>query len=481
MDLHTLNSNRVPQLLKEYLGSFWNLHYDDQTTVNALVEAACFSAQPASDAYEHILSCESVDTVPVFTVLRWYVLDVPKSELYTQGYLAHLDDPSVGVLDNSIPAYLDALGPRELRYAVPGLRGVPLITNRLTDPSAALASGTDFWVEDGELRFKIDPFETPFFETYSAPDGDEVIRLWLWRPSFDQRLVWEHYGYVLGLSGESSSAYKSLVGSAYKALSGGSSVSDVVAAFSASTGIDVARGGEVVTDVHSTPSQLLVVTDKSVMVYPANSTARVVPGQVLNVGESGILESGFVELRYGDIPPQVGALVLDRQWLAVPIQGSLLFENVEHPITLKDGRAEFPIGGSAADVALYWEHVRKGEDEAGYTLLDLIEYETGGTDTVNPAQFIAKTSLQQVGLGYSSGQVANVPWGAALRDLCPPHAAVLMVLQILAGDGISQDPQGFGDDAPLDLWDTIDVLGTDTANGWADAAANIINQGSDCP
>jgi len=415
------------------LGSFWSGLYDGRDVVQKLCEArAEVEQQNWLNLMEAVRSFSRYE-VPIFHKRNWHLWVIKQSEW-----------------DGDVWE-----GP-------PGLDSAPAITNRLADPSVVLTSGTDYFVTlasdgsgDCRVEFASDPFDNPLWGTRPVFDADgnqsdTELFLWVFRGDFDLKQVYDHWGYVLGLSLQSSEAYRDLLNSIFDAVAGGTGLREIQLAFAAMTGLPLAQGGETVEQVVEDARGKVVVTEKGAYRLPPKAALGVAVGDALTPGQSLTPDLQFAELNRGQVPSWVRALSLGRGFLVGRFHSDLVFDNRDLPTTVTTGddgytRIEFPVGGFPLDVEVFWDMVHEGGKARGDTLAELLDSRTNKEGqpgpsnlpaAINPVKFLCENVLRNNATlvrvkmsGIAPGAIGLSP-ARLLRKIVPPGSALLVLIEV---------------------------------------------------
>lgn len=412
------------------LGSFWSGLYHGRDVVQKALEArAEVEQQHYLNLMEAVRSFSRYE-VPIFHKQNWHLHVIKRSE-------------NLGMV---MPAW----------DVPPDLVGLPLVMNRLADPSVVLSAGTDYHLADGTLVFKTDPFLNPLWGTRPVfdADGNEAdteLFLWFFRGDFDFRQVYDHWGYVLDLKLDSSEAYRDLLNALFDAITGGTGLREVQLAFAAMTGLPLAQGGETVEQIVEDREGRVVVTGRAAYRLPAGADLSVAVGDALGAGQTLTDGLQFAELNRGAVPPWVNALVLGRGMLVGKFVSDLVFDNRELPTTVttdEDGytRIEFPVGGFPLDVEAFWDKVHEQGKLRGKTLAQLLDTRTnteGGEPgpgnlpaALNPVAFLVEHVLRHNCLAVRVKMSACAPGAIGLgparmlRKIVPPGTTLLVLIEV---------------------------------------------------
>jgi hypothetical protein len=414
-----------PDDLHQTLGSFWQQVYGDHDMIAAYCGAKGQLELQTLDDLNEAVAAVGRTTCPVFHRVRWLPLALTQSQGTTT---------SGGTT-----------------YPVPvGLVEVPLVSSAISDPSCVLMHELDYTLGSGGIEFAIDPFAQPQFVQRALYDQsgnpiDYEIVLWLFGAELDTNLLYNQFGYVLGLSLPSSAGYKLMVNATWDALTAGSARKDLEAVLVAITDASLAEGDETVLHTTADSSSVLVITDLNVYRYASTAVPVVVPGQVLVPGQALVNAFQIYELNTGQVPP-VPSIVLGPEFLDPSIQGPLTFQNAFLPVqvsTAADGHTvvQFQVDGNPTDVAQFWARIDAKGLAAGQTLAKLLDMRanklgeppaTALPAMLNPAQFLVQNVLRHSVLLVVVQPSAFGPNALGLdqlsflRKIVPPHTALLI-------------------------------------------------------
>jgi hypothetical protein len=435
------------------LGSFWQTTYKGQADVRSAVKARGDLAAQVMDRLQEAADSRGRLSCPVYRRERWRYAPLLASGL-------NADPPtygSGGVHGQTGWAYGTAVDADWSVYPAPaGLAECRLITNRLEAPSAVLFEGLDFVLDAdaGRLAFRSDPFADDRFAR-TETDDDAELALWLYRPGFDRRYVYEHFGHILGLPHRRGEAYKDLVNRLYDMIVLGSSGGRLMDALAACAGVPLASADGTVEVVEEDASHLLVVTDSAVHRYSAGSTALVAAGDEVLAGDP--LTDGLTlhEFHRGEKPDGLAGLGLGPGMLTVEGAGELGFPDRDVPLELEydtDGlaRVSFELGGHPLLAEAFWDEVHRRGVEAGTTLASLMDTRESPADeptaqylpaTVNPLGFLAENVLRhgcflvRVKVGAVGPEAAGLRFVGAAARLVQPDTKMFLLIE---ADGLEE-------------------------------------------
>lgn len=473
-----------PANLLAVLGSWWARDFAGTDQVSALVDGKAQIENQSLFNLMEVIASISRFSVPIYHTENWYplyllasqrndaetsLLQYDGSANYDQGYLYDVpkDQPF-----NSFPC-------------PPTLINAPLILNRFTDPTMTQNNGIDFVLNNDAIIFRNNPFDDPRVATrivYTngiATDTEAI--LWVYQGQFDWDLIYQQFAYVIGLRLQSSAGYRDLMNAIFNAIVGGTSRGDIMAAFSAMTGVPLVRETiETVTDIVTDPVNVIVITDQHVYKYGLNALPIVQIGDIVTRGAALTDALQFFELNCGVVPDSLAALAIGQGFLATCFYGDLVFEDKDLPLTVitddESGytKVTWPLGGFPLDVDKFFDelHARGvtaaevplgqcditqktirypvndcGEEEiiarrgtlAHY--LDLRPVQVGEPtasqlpQTVNPLRFLVQNILRnnaaivriKAAAGNSGVGLHNV---RLLRKVIPPETALIVIVDL---------------------------------------------------
>lgn len=454
------------------LGSVWTSVYDSRDQLEVLTGArGQLERQLQQDITEYRQMLSRHDA-PVMHTEHWQPLLLSSADLE--------QDPRtfIRVGDEPIGSFQLGGAAAATGYAFPApphVTSVRLITNRITAPSYVATPAVDFDLQDGLLIFRDNPLDNPLIpRRRNWDDGSDSVLLWMSDVSIDKEYLFRYFGYVLGVQMQSSPNYKLVLNAMFNAITGAVSRTDIEQLLAAIMGVPLASGDEVV-ELIDVNEHTVIVTDKNVYRFPAETTVLVEASDALYPGQPLTDRLQVYELNRRAVPPTT-QLTLERGMLH-PKLGPLTFENREVPweITTDGGytRMACDLGGFADDVTAFWDHVHQAGVAAEETLAHLLD--TRGNKfgepaashlpaTVNPLDFLITNLLHAnlfVVMAKPVGAVgAGLQWSQLLRRILPPHVTTIMVIELqLLSDSVTIDPDDTvemmsGMEPVLDSFDT---------------------------
>lgn len=435
-----------PDLILALMGSLWSETYDGQDVVERLVAGRAELAKNTFSVLRDAITTRSRLQCPVFRVDGHRHCPVLRSKAVIRsarfGGRVEFDDGYR--FGDEFEDWVS--------YPTPaGLAGVKVITNRLTEPSAVLFYGLDFWLEDGRLLFRVDPFDDDRFARKGVTDDgvevDQELDLWLDRPEFERHYVRDHWGYVAGAEADSSRGYKDLVNGLFDMLVLGSSSGLAVDAVALALGVPLAKGDETVTEVAADGLHTLVLTDKNAYRLSADSEATVAAGDTLAAGDPLCDAVRLYEFNRSQLPDSLLGLTLGPGFLLGRYIGEVGFPNRDVPLKVETvgehTKLSCELGGHPADVATFWAELHARGVARGRTLahaLDRRDDPEGEPQvenlptTINPLDLIADSALRynafvvRAQVGEATEDAAGLWLLAAAQRLVPLHTAMILLL-----------------------------------------------------
>jgi hypothetical protein len=457
------NDLESPKVLLSLLGSHWRNVYQGD-----LVESFAF-ARGQEERQSHGNLLEAVDAVsrnkiPVFHTENWHKLVIKESETNKTGanYLRYGDnsDPTYG--NHAVTGIVHRYGERDIDiFAFPlpaDLKDCDLIFNTITSPTVSYVYGQDFFIEQGSIVFKKNPFATSAIDIQEVYEGTTVVdreaSLWIYKAKLERNYITEHYGHTLGYDLPSSEDYKKLVNAAYDAIVGGTTRQEIDLTLSALTGVEVVKNPrEIVEHILYDSKGMVIVTDLEAYRFNRQAGAIVAVGDEVGAGDY-LTDSVVVhELNQAEIPPFLNRLNFGPGVLAPQFIGELSFENASTTlnVTTKDSKAylTFDIGGFPGDVERFFDDLHDKGLAEGKTLAQYLDTRgdsqnsepTASTlpTTINPLQFLVD-NLLRFNLFAIKIQTHSINTELGLhrtrifRKLLPPWTAVVILYELEPDD-----------------------------------------------
>lgn len=432
--------------LKSYLGSFWSSYFLGQDDLDALLAARIIPARNIGEAVATARKSLSRIDVPVFS--KPYLKKVTIT--LETGALAEGANPYNRGLYDCFAFPVD----EKLRN-VNLLTYTPLGTNLLTN-------GVDFSFEDGQITFVKSPAVIPeeFQDTrliYLVDIGGDV-NYWAQGANYDDDLVWNHAGYLVGINQSSSESYKSLVNTVADASIQGASYQSLCDMLEVLTGTPrVKNDGEVVEIITEDAASLLVITDQNV--YKCEKTEHVIvaEGDVLKKGDWITRTVTILKPGNRTLPSGVTQVAIPASYTTSAVNGILTFDNVSMPLTVTTNVSGYTkitwdmpdVDGTGAPTA-FFNAMHTAGVAAGKTLANYLDLRPQPQTTqptasqlptsINPAELLVNSILRNlyyiIILESTTSKTAALPTFdlSLLRNIIPPEFGYLAVSQIYESD-----------------------------------------------
>lgn len=467
------------QGLLNTIGTFWRYYFGDRDILRDHYRSLGHRQGQAYLDYLGAVAAVSRFNVPVFRAEDWYLLVLKQSDrdslknTYGQeglvyGGSARYGDTQTAEVLFPLPTDVDFFGTlAEAPYT---------LYNRVVFPSKSWTFGLDYDIdrEKGVIRFRDDPFESGYVALREVYDDDGNLvdteaGIWMYKGQFDIELVYRQWGFVVAEQLQSSENYKDFVNALWDGYVFGPSAAAFSTAASAMLGIPVVlEASEVVEDIVSNTTELMVITDKHVYRYSPNANAIVAIGDTVLGGEQ-LTDALRIEDLSGNDPEysDFTALTFDDNFLSGGYFSTLTFENtqvdVEYLGVDEDNKAVviFRINGFPGDVDAFWEKAQTlGKESGKKTLAELLDTRANPVGqplpehlpaTINPLEFvlenIAKNNLTLIKVRANSlGEDApGLGLFKYLRNIVMPHTTFIVFVEISA-DTDTIDLSQAGDD-----------------------------------
>jgi hypothetical protein len=453
------------------LGSHWSSTYQGNYAVGSIQLAnGQEEAQAHLDILEMVAATSRLD-VPIFHTDNWYALTLKESDLNSHTLRYEYGSATYGpqAADSKVYQYDEQLDSETFAFPIPAdLRDFKLLLNRITESSVTMTSGVDYRIDlDNNLvLFRENPFVNDLImkrQIFTGTDvTDRELVLWVYKGQYDWGVIYEQFGYQIGLHIESSQGYLELVNSIFDAYVEGSTASHLIRAVSAMVGIPVVREAiETVELIQVDNNHLVITTNRHAYLYHVNATAVVSVGDVVSSGDPLTDSLKFYDLNRGVVPADVVSIFMGEGFLASGYIDGVTFHNKS--VTLDSVnvngklKVSWELGGHPGDAEQFWDMVHAKGLEDGTTLANLLDIRPNPTTeptatslpaTVNPAEFLVQNLLRfnafiikvvvsditdTVGLEH-----ANI-----LRRIIPPWTAMLLIYELEAdGDYVTMDAPG---------------------------------------
>lgn len=471
-----------PKKLLSLLGSFWSSTYQGNLLLQDLTSAAGRAAQQSYLNFLELVRSISRYDVPVFHEENWHALRVRESEFKTfrpavdyltqlnptcpQSYAAGYDPYLAESLDVASYSKAEGItyGKTEIKakYAIPipdELVEVKQLQSNVVNPASVLLAGIDFTVADRLILLNQDIFNDkgwPKKEILSST-GEIVDRecvVWVYQGLWDWQVVYEQFGYAIGLQMRSSEAYKTFINAILDSFTIGTTVRTQQQAIAAAFGIPfVVEPQEVVEEILDDAVSLNIITDKHVYKFLRRTQPTVSIGDVLYAGDMLSDSLQVFELNRGLVDDKLSAVTLDSGILAYGFYGGITFENKTTPIQVElnvDGytKVSWELGGFVFDIAEFWERVHREGIAKQQTIAHLLDVrENPATEptaaslpaTINPLKFLVANFLRnnayivKLKLNYNPDKLAFFPV-EQFRKAQPPHTVLILIVELVHCD-----------------------------------------------
>jgi hypothetical protein len=444
------------QVLLRQVGGFWSGIYAGNFLVESMLYARGQLAQQSHDDILHLAASLSRSRLPLLHTDNWYCLRLRASEKNrTVANLARHDGQFT---------YADGLvydQPLDTRYHVwplpAGLADVLVISNRITSPSLTWSRGVDFFLDNGAIWFRQDPFaDERVGQREIYVDGrvqDREATLWLYRSGWDRDAVHTQYGYAVGLQLPSTPQALALVNAVFDCLVEGATERSLEAALSAICDVPLAEGDEVVELIFRDGRHQWVVTSRRAYSFHRDSTVLVRVGDWLAPGQPLTDTLRFFTFHRGQVPPEIKALAVGRGFLDEGYYQDVVFANKEVDLVVEDDgpetptRVYFELGGYPADVERFWSMTHAAGVARGQTLAMLLDTRPPEARDMRPGplalprkvnalgfllQNVFRNNLLVIQLRPRRQGPHHLGLGhvRVLRKLLPPHMAYILLMQL---------------------------------------------------
>ena len=210
-----------PKHVLGLLGSLWTHYYGGKAPLLAVVQGNLELRKQQKQNLDEAAACASRFTVPLCHIENWVPITVP----FCRG--------------------LSEIAPKP-----PGLVSLPIMVNRLTNPTLMLQEGLDYVIKDDEIRF-----DYCLYSDDLVPKAGKLMQLWGFRGKFACDYVYRAFGYPIGLARAGSPAkYRDEINASTNCAVQGTTFAGIETLLAAILGEPVADGEEVVkgtaTDRH---------------------------------------------------------------------------------------------------------------------------------------------------------------------------------------------------------------------------------------
>lgn len=250
------------------LADFFAFSFEDQETINLMLEAGATSASEIYSNFLQLTSTLSLETIQTR-------LGVGIKLILIQ------DTDQVG----SLPKYKVNLPVFSAKY----------LANRPFLPTELLESGVDFRVVQSDTSSCTIQFSRPISEykfskrpVQNGADGESQYAIWVTDAEIDAQLMTKHFGNLLGLAPEvSSDQFSNLVYGLYYLYNNGPTLKILEQGLNLVLGIPMARATEQILDVRNylESDQYLVIAETNQYLLPTGIVPVVAIGDTVELGQ----------------------------------------------------------------------------------------------------------------------------------------------------------------------------------------------------
>lgn len=513
-----------PDVYFGFLSSFWALFFQDRDVVRGVAHADALSLQQEYQNFIEASANLAVSTIEPFhrelyvpIVLRKSTFSTGPDKLKIGGGEVFGAQPAGTKFREGTVFVYGGLEKRSGLYYVgvpKGLVGAGhVIVNRLMEPSVMMVRDSDFIFEDNIITFKEDPFANPLIpkRLMAGANGvaEEELVLWLVDGQFDQKRLFQQYGYLFSNRKISSEIYRRLVESLIKSYTDGPTLQVLEAVVATMAGQPVIREAvETVQGISVLNGKRIIITDAST--YQVDETIElrlaVVVGAVLTAGTPlTTVAQVFDYTRSPDWWTTVPALAMGQDYIAADI-GPLGFVNrfskvgLEPTLDLVDGTAtpaQFFLMGSPDDITKFWDLAR-AKTTAGKGLGDLMWTQAGKVDIdgapdftkdlyVNPLEFLVQnligrhTIVVKMKIDLVNRAESFLDTLGLLQNVIPSWCSLLVIFEVTVDDTYAFQNPSEPALTELNLIATEDLIrgATENFTGATDAAWNDLDVNGD--
>lgn len=458
------NENTRNRELAAIVGSFWTDQFTEVDQVFSLFSSLGAQEQHWLTRLEELYLSINRFTQPVFRTDGWYFLTLSESAML------ETDTAGVSVYGGG-REYGDGLtyGQAESVGHYSWDLDLDLVTasaacNRTTEPGRTLLPSLDFEITAGGITFFTDLFNGDWSVIEVRDDlgelTDRIVGVWLFKAKFDDELIFNQWGYTLGLRLPSSEYYRSYINTIIDSSVAGTTCLTVRRLVSLLAGLPLVESdGEVVTFVARDSRATLVITDSQVYKFPLTASVTVSVGDELLAGDVMTSDLLFFDENRSEMPTelQLPAFSTGKEFLPVGFYGSILWPNREVPLTATDTpsgvKISFQLYGLPGDVDRMFDLLNSpnayGQRLSSYLDTRGPKTQVGNCDpedrpeassihmpsTINPFKLLRdlpfRKSLSLAIVNASQvGEFAIRSWNSSqLRNVIPPHSALVFVFK----------------------------------------------------
>lgn len=339
--------------------------------------------------YSHLRGVQNVNEITPFVTTPWYPVVLYQSRLSQNSYPLYGE----GYHYSSMPeiVYGQKLGTRVVVTLQAHVVDPGLIFDAVVDSTVCIDSSQyRYDTNSGRLYFNVDPFTLITNRTTST--GEVYIIIWLKNSQLNLDAPYDQVGWVIGYEGINSLNYVESLKYLWKMILKGANLRDYQNGLISALGFPVVTSTEEVQYVADDLYRNLIITPTSV--YAHLTEPAVTTGDTIYPGQS--IFSGIAFFEYEQILaatrsqiPGLACTLPTRSGFVV----QLVFVNDTVFWTYdanRDSPFRFPVGGSPADVELFWTDVQAYLTETGFDITNLIDT----SSEINPMRFLVQNIIK---------------------------------------------------------------------------------------
>ena len=292
------------ELFLDNISSFWSKVFKDSDVAQALVSG---TEETLSQAYFNLLEvilANSVHDIPVFHREKWQLLVFNESDKnrnaesllkYGQGAVYGPQTSDSEFPPGQTFQYGGFASGKACSFKLPDqmVDVESYLVNRIHEPSLVLTKGVDFYINNGVIFFKENPFENELIATRAIQDEDgntvdRQIGIWALNSDHDFQFLFKNYGALIDIFLESSENYKQFLRSAWELFFVGPRITSLLSTLNSLLGLPTIRDAkETFQTTLLEGNTQKVVTDKNVYSLPVSTPLRsdLETGLELEVGD----------------------------------------------------------------------------------------------------------------------------------------------------------------------------------------------------
>lgn len=342
------------------LGSFWSRHFQDRGTLLGVLRGDSQRFIQAYMNYLEAVACTSRFSCPIWHRKIWYALTIKESELDT-GYAAVIKYGDSGIRYDATYRYGVASQDEFHTVQLQDIEHIGVVLNRILDPSLTWVNGIDFFMENGALFFRSNPFKDSRLPVSNVLDSvgnviDREVVLWGFNVLADWEYLYEHYGYALRRKLTSSISYSNFINSLWNGFVGGLAAADLDWALAAIAGLPMVKeASETIEAILTYPTKVVVCSNHHCYIYPAGSQVNVTVGQTVYAGQTLVDTVSVFDLaNYDDVVALLRAVRITDEGEAVTryiatlsssssASGEIKYVGIRKPSAIKPSATYLPM------------------------------------------------------------------------------------------------------------------------------------------